>query len=67
MKIRMHFPTTEEGKQALQDRLAETHAQMIKDYIEKLNCSSEQKVRLFNEIKEDIRIKAEKEKKSAAN
>lgn len=64
MKIRMHFPTTKEGKEALQEKLAETHAQMIKDYIEKLDLSLDQKIRLFNEIKEDIRIKAENEKKT---
>ncbi|WP_432665270.1 hypothetical protein R9X47_03260 [Wukongibacter baidiensis] len=60
MKIKMHFPKTKEGKQALQERVAEAHARMIKNYIEKLQCSPEEKIRLFNQIKEDIRIEAEK-------
>ncbi|SHJ49474.1 hypothetical protein [Paramaledivibacter caminithermalis] len=62
MKIRIHFPTTEAGNRVLKEKIAETHAKMIKDYIEKLRCSPEDKVKLFNEIKEDIRIEAMKEK-----
>ena len=67
MKIRMHFPTTEEGKEALQERIAEVHVQMIKHYINRLECSPEEKVRLFDEIKEDIKVKAEGEMKAGIN
>ena len=67
MKIRMHFPTTEEGKEALQERIAEVHVKMIKHYINKLECSPEEKVRLFDEIKEDIKVKAEGEMKAGIN
>lgn len=66
MKVDIIYPTTEEGMKALQDKIAETHIQMIKDYIKKLECPPHQKIELFEQIKEDFRIKAEKEKKRKA-
>lgn len=61
MGVSIIYPTTEEGMQALQDRMAETYIQMIKDYIQKMECPPHQKVELFEAIKENFRIRAEKE------
>ena len=55
MKIRMHFPETEEGMAAFNDRLAEAHVQAIKYYIENLNCSPIQKMELYESVVESIR------------
>ena len=46
----VHYPKTEEGKLKLAERVAGVHADMVNQYIKKLNCPSEQKVQLLDAV-----------------
>lgn len=59
MKIVVHYPETEEGRLKLQERISELHAQLIIDNIEKLPWDKNNKTLLLNEIKKEIKRKAE--------
>lgn len=52
--IIVHYPRTEEDKRELARRAAEVHADTVKEYIQKLNCSSDQKLKLLNAIIETV-------------
>lgn len=58
MKIRMHYPETEEGMAAFNDRLAEIHVNAIIHYIENMTCSPKQKIELYDSIVEEARKRA---------
>ncbi len=57
-KIRVHYPTTEEGKRMLEERIADLHVRMIVRYIENLPWEADEKITLFNMIKEDAMNRA---------
>ncbi|BFL21319.1 MULTISPECIES: hypothetical protein [Lachnospiraceae] len=46
----VHYPKTEEGRHELAVRAAGVHADMVGQYINRLNCPSEQKIQLIDEI-----------------
>lgn len=48
--IIVHYPKTEQGKKELAQRTADVHAEMVKQYIQKLNCPSEQKTKLLDAV-----------------
>ena len=48
MKVRVHYPQTEEGMQRFKKQLAHIHAQLIVDYIVNLDCSDDEKRSLLN-------------------
>lgn len=48
----VHYPETDEGKQILKERAARAHAEMVEQYIGKLNCPKEQKEKLLDQILE---------------
>ena len=50
INVIVHYPKTEEGKYELAQRVADVHADMVNQYIKKLNCPSEQKVQLLDEV-----------------
>ena len=54
MKIIVHYPETPE-KQALFDaRVAKFHAEYVAQYIEKLNCPTDQKLKLLDAVAQTI-------------
>lgn len=46
----VHYPKTEAGRRELAERVASVHADMVNQAIKKLNCPSEQKVRLMDAV-----------------
>jgi hypothetical protein len=46
----VYAPKTEEGKRELAVRAAGVHGDMVKQYIQKLNCPSGQKTLLLNAV-----------------
>jgi hypothetical protein len=46
----VHYPNTEDGKRELANRAAGVHADVVQQTIQKLNCSSRQKMMLLDEI-----------------
>lgn len=51
MNIRVHYPKTKEGWEKLNDRIATAQANAIMNYIDNLNCSYEEKVKLVARAK----------------
>lgn len=56
MKVRMHFPETEEGMAAFNERLAEAHVQAVKYYKSNLKCSPKQKQQIYEGLVEQARF-----------
>lgn len=50
----MHYPETPEKMALLNKRVAKFHADYVADYIDKLNCPTEQKLELIDAIAETI-------------
>ena len=50
IQVIVHYPTTEEGKRELAERVAGVHADMVSQYIKRLRCPSEQKEKLLDSI-----------------
>lgn len=62
MEVIIHLPRSKEGQEELAKRVATVHAQLIYNYISRLECSSEQKVALLDAIQENIHDEIKKEK-----
>lgn len=54
----VHYPKTEEGRRELAKCIAGVHADMVNQYIRKLNCPSEQKEQLLNAVIETAKKRA---------
>ena len=54
MEVIIHLPRSKEGQEELAKRVATVHAQLIYNYISRLECSTEQKVALLDAIQENI-------------
>ena len=50
MDVIVHYPTTPEQQATLRTLVAKAHAEHIVRYIERLNCSAEQKLALIDAI-----------------
>ena len=50
INVIVYYPKTQEGQHELARRVAGVHADMVNQYIKKLNCPSEQKVRLLDAV-----------------
>ena len=54
MEIIVHYPETPEKQAEFDARVAKFHAEYVARYIEKLNCPTEQKLKLIDAIAETI-------------
>lgn len=63
MKIIVHYPETPEKQAQFDARVAKFHAEYVAQYIKKLNCPTEQKLKLIDAIAERImdRVRREEE------
>lgn len=52
MEIVVHYPKDRQGISALRKAVAETHGEYIYSYIERLQCSQEQKKMIIKSIDE---------------
>jgi len=50
MKITVHYPTSDKGREELAKRVATVHADTTIQYIDKLSCSNERKAALLDAI-----------------
>lgn len=50
IKIKIHYPATDAGKQELSWRVAEIHADFVYTKIQKLHCTTEQKIKLTDAV-----------------
>lgn len=53
MKVIVHYPQTEQGKQKLKKAVADVHIDAVEKYVSKLNCPKEQKEKLLKGIIKD--------------
>ena len=58
----VHFQNSKQGQEELAKRVATDHAQLIYNYISRLECSTEQKVALLDAIQKNIHDEIKKEK-----
>jgi glutaredoxin 2 len=65
IQVIVHYPQTEEGKRVLAQRVASVHADMVNQYIQKLNCPSEQKVQLLDAVIETASQKPATKKRAS--
>jgi len=61
--IVMHYPTTEEGKRELAERVAEVHADFVLNYVRKLQIPSWQKEKLIDAVIATTKERMKEEKK----
>ena len=54
MNVRVHLPTTKEGWQILNERMAEFHSEYIINQINNLPCSYEEKIQVLEGVKKKI-------------
>lgn len=52
MEVFMHYPEAEEDKQALRQNVSAVHARAVMEYISKLACPLEQKIKLIQSIQD---------------
>lgn len=50
IEVVVHYPTTEERKRELAERVASVHADMVIQYIDKLECPTRQKLELLDAV-----------------
>lgn len=55
MEVIFHYPETDEDKQALRQKVSEVQAEAVTNYISKLTCPLEQKMKLVQAIQDTIR------------
>lgn len=51
IRMIVHYPQTQEGRQELARRAAEVHADAVVRRINKLNCPAEQKIELLQAVR----------------
>ena len=54
IKIIVHYPETAEKQAEFDARVAKFHAEYVAQYIEKLNCPTEQKLKLLDAVADTI-------------
>ncbi len=62
MEVIIHLLRSKESQEELAKRVATVHAQLIYNYISRLECSTERKVALLDAIQENIHDEIKKEK-----
>lgn len=62
MEVIIHLLRSKESQEELAKRVATVHAQLIYNYISRLECSTEQKVALLDAIQKNIHDEIKKEK-----
>lgn len=54
IEVEVTYPSTLEGMRVLQDRIDTSHANMVMNIVNKINCSYESKTTLLKNIKEKV-------------
>ena len=54
IKVIVHYPETPEKQVQFDARVAKFHAEYVAQYIEKLSCSTEQKLKLLDAVAQTI-------------
>ena len=67
MEIIVHYPETAEKQAIFDARVAKFHAEFVAQYVEKLNCPTEQKLQLIDAIAQTILEGAANAKKQNDN
>lgn len=50
IQVVVHYPTSNCGKQSLAEQIARAHADMVTQYIGRLNCPAHQKQQLLDAV-----------------
>lgn len=52
MEVFIHYPEAEKDKQVLRQKVSEVHSKAVMEYISKLTCPLEQKLKLVQSIQD---------------
>lgn len=63
IEVVVHYPTTEEGKRELAERVAEVHADFVLNYVRKLQIPSWQKEKLIDAVIKSAKERLKNEQK----
>ena len=63
LKIIVHYPETPEKRDLFHARVAKFHAEYVAQYIEKLNCPTEQKLKLLDAVVQTVLEESEEKGK----
>jgi predicted transcriptional regulator len=63
IEVVVHYPTTEEGKRELAERVAEVHADFVLNYVRKLQIPSWQKEKLIDAVIKSAKERLKDERK----
>lgn len=66
VKLIVHYPKTQQGKQELAGRVAEVHAGFVVNTIQKLDCPTKQKLELLQAIMDTARQNARQGRRAFA-
>ena len=64
VKIIVHYPRTSEKQSQLDKLVAKFHAEYVAQYIEKLNCPTDQKLKLLDAVAQTILEESEEKGKN---
>ena len=64
MKIIVHYPETPEKQAQFDARVAKFHAEYVAQYIEKLDCPTDQKLKLLDAVAQTILEGSEEKEKN---
>ena len=67
MKIIVHYPETPEKQAQFDARVAKFHAEYVAQYIEKLNCPTDQKLKLLDAVAQTVLEGSEEKGKNTYN
>lgn len=57
LKIIVHYPETKEDAEILKKKVAQVHAEAVGNFVSNINCNSEERINLIEEIKNAEGIK----------
>ena len=67
LKIIVHYPQTPKKQAEFDNRVAKFHAEYVAQYIEKLNCPTDQKLKLLDAVAQTVLEGFEEKEKIAYN
>jgi hypothetical protein len=64
LKIVVHYPKTPEKQAEFDVLVAKFHAEYVSQYVEKLNCPTDQKLKLLDAVAQTVAEKSEEKRKN---
>ena len=63
IRVVVHYPASEEGREELAKRVADVHAAAVNQRLKKLNCPSSQKLQLIDAVIDTVNARSRGQKR----